>query len=213
MEEVHIPTTGAAGGATAAISSKPAGSYTVTVTDNSSCTTTAVGTISNANAPTINIAQTAPLCFGGTNGSATATVSGGTPAYTYSWSSGSSTSSAVNLTGGNTYVLSVTDASQCLAVQSVTINNPTAVSVTIDATNALCGQANGTATAVATGGNGSYSYAWSNSSTQVNIASLQAGSYTVSVFDGNQCSATATAQIANSTGPTSVLNPINGTSR
>ncbi|MFN8323578.1 MAG: PKD domain-containing protein [Chitinophagales bacterium] len=199
------------GGTSATISNQPAGSYTVTVTDNTNCTVSNVGTISNANAPTISISQTAPLCFGGTNGSATATVTGGTPAYTYNWSSGSSSANAANLTGGSTYVLSVTDASQCLAVQSVTINNPVALVVSIQSTHALCGQNNGTATAVATGGNGSYSYAWSNLSTQVNIASLQAGTYTVSVFDGNQCSATASAQIANSTGPTSVLNPINGT--
>lgn len=199
------------GGSSSSITNKAAGSYTVTVTDNSSCTVSFIGTISNANAPTVTINGTAPTCFNGTNGSATSTVTGGTGSYTYVWSNGSSTSSASNLTGGNTYVLSVTDGAQCLAVQSVTLGNPDQLTVSVSSSNALCGQPNGTATAIVTGGTGAYSYNWSNGSVQINITSLSAGTYTVTAHDANQCTATGTATVTNTAAPTSVITPINGT--
>ncbi len=199
------------GGTTQGISNKPAGSYTITITDNSNCSVTFVGTISNANGPVVTINSTAPSCFNGTNGSATSTISGGTQPYTYSWSSGSSNSSASNLAGGNTYVLTVTDAAQCLAVQSVTISNPAQLNVSVTSSNALCGQPNGTATAIVTGGTGAYSYTWNTGSVAQNIAALAAGTYHVTAHDANQCSATASATITNTVAPASVINPINGT--
>ncbi|MFN4083065.1 MAG: PKD domain-containing protein, partial [Bacteroidia bacterium] len=47
-------------------------------------------------------------CVGGNNGSATVSVSGGVAPYTYAWSNGQNTPTAVNLTAG-TYSVTVTD--------------------------------------------------------------------------------------------------------
>ncbi|MCX6200092.1 MAG: PKD domain-containing protein [Bacteroidetes bacterium] len=199
------------GGTSATISNQAAGSYTVTVTDNSGCSSTAVGTISNANAPTVSVTQTSPSCFNGTNGSATASASGGTPGYTYNWSSGVGTANASNLTGGSTYVVTVHDQAQCIAVQSVTITNPASLTVSVAATNALCGNQNGTATANVTGGTGSYTYHWSTNGTSSGITNLGAGNYLITVTDANQCSVTTSAQISNALAPNSILNPVNGT--
>ena len=199
------------GGSTQTISNLAAGSYTLTVTDNGGCSVTSVGTVSNANAPTVSVSQTAPSCFNGANGSATVSASGGSQPYNYSWSSGSSSANANNLTGGNNYVVTVRDNAQCVAVQSVTISNPAQLVVAVNATNALCGNQNGTAFVDATGGTGSYAYHWNNNFSSSSLTGLSAGNYLVTVTDANQCTSTGSAQVSNALAPTSILNPINGT--
>jgi hypothetical protein len=57
-------------------------------------------------------------CFGASNGSATASPAGGSPAYNYSWSNGSSTSTINNLNPG-TYSVTVTDSHACTKTSSV----------------------------------------------------------------------------------------------
>lgn len=95
--------------------SLPAGTYTISVTDAHNCTSDAeVVTISEPTAITVSFSatgETAPNAF---DGSATASPSGGTPPYTYSWDDPSSqtTATATGLTAG-TYTCTVTDANGC----------------------------------------------------------------------------------------------------
>ncbi len=100
------------------ISNVGAGVYTYTVTDINSCVTT--GSVSLPNPPDIlvsaNITQTS--CIAST-GAATINVNGGTPGYTYSWSSGQTTNIVTNL-GVGVYTITVTDANNCVA--SITLN-------------------------------------------------------------------------------------------
>ncbi|HLP20083.1 MAG TPA: T9SS type A sorting domain-containing protein, partial [Chitinophagales bacterium] len=198
------------GSITNTIANVAAGGYALTVTDNTGCSVLGTATISNSGAPTVTATATAPTCFGGSNGSATASASGGSQPYTYNWSGGGTGTTISGLTAG-TYTVSVNDNAQCVAVQSVTITNPAAINVTVNTTNAICGQQNGSAVAVATNGTGTYTYFWSNGSTIVSNNDLAAGSYSVTVTDGNSCTGTATAQVGASASPSSVLNPINGT--
>ena len=97
-------------------------------------------------------------CFGGSNGSATVNVTGGTAAYTYSWSpTGGTAATATGLSAG-TYTVTVTDANGCTTTQSFTLTQPTAVTL---AGAALSGGKVGVAysqTVAATGASGSYSY-------------------------------------------------------
>ena len=69
------------------------------------------------------ISTTKPLCPGSENGSATVNITGGTPPYTYLWSSGA-TSQSVTLSPG-TYTVTVTDAKEAeqLHEQLVSIAN------------------------------------------------------------------------------------------
>lgn len=63
-------------------------------------------------------------CIGAGDGSATATASGGTPPYTYSWvPSGGTGSAASGLTAG-TYTVNVHDAGSCSGSATVTITRP-----------------------------------------------------------------------------------------
>ncbi|WP_424108311.1 SprB repeat-containing protein, partial [Pseudomonas viridiflava] len=83
--------------------------------------------------------QTNVACFGGTNGSATVSATGGTGPYTYSWSpSGGTAATATGLAAG-TYTVTVTDANGCTATRAFTITAPPAIVATAGIqTNVLC---------------------------------------------------------------------------
>ncbi len=170
-----------------------AGTYTVTITDGNLCQITQSFTITEPNAFTATIAPTNVSCNGGTNGSATVTATGGTGAYTYSWSpTGGTAATASGLTAG-TYTVTVTDANSCTTTESVTITQPSPlVASNGGQTDVTCnGLNNGSATVTATGGSGSYTYSWSPSGgTAATATGLSPGTYTVTVTDGNSCTET-----------------------
>jgi len=194
------------GGSAATASSLAAGSYTVTVTDANSCTTTAIATVSNSGGPTVSItSQTNVLCFGASTGAATVNATGGTGPYTYSWMPGSLSGATQSGLAVGSYTVTASDATSCTGTVTVTITQPTsAVSVSISSTTPTnCGASNGAATASASGGTGTISYSWAPSGGSAASASgLAAGTYTVTATDANGCTATTTATIANSGGPT-----------
>ncbi len=180
-----------------------AGTYVVTVTDANGCTASATATITQ---PPVSLsasisAQTNVSCFGGGNGSAMVSVTGGTAPFTYSWNTSpvQTTSTATGLAGG-TYVVTVTDANGCTASASVTISEPAAsLSASVSAqTNVSCfAGVNGSATVSATGGTAPYAYSWNTLPVQTGAtaSNLAAGSYTVNVTDANGCTASATVVI------------------
>jgi len=88
-----------------------AATYTVTVTDNTSNTSTATVTITQPTAIAISPSLTAAT--GSADGTASATVSGGTSPYTYSWAPISATTSSVSSLSAGTYTCTVTDANGC----------------------------------------------------------------------------------------------------
>jgi len=191
------------------INNVPAGGYSLTVTDASGCSVSNTANISNAGAPTVSIQPTPPSCYGGNNGSALAAATGGSTPYSYNWSSGAQSATASGLVAG-TYTVTVTDASTCLAVQSVTIVNPAQVSASISTTAATCGSANGSVSATGSGGNGVFVYLWSTGSSAATVSNLAGGSYTVTVTDGKGCSVASNAQVASVPGPATSVSVTNG---
>ncbi len=172
-----------------------AGQYTVTVTDAHGCIHTSTTTITEPLVLNVSLTSENVSCFGGSNGSATATVTGGTTPYSYAWSGGQSTASISGLSAG-TYTVTVTDFNGCINVQSVTITQPAALTVTFTNTNVSCnGDNNGSSMAVPVGGTSPYSYAWSNGQTSQTATGLFAGQYTVTVTDAHGCVTTSTTTI------------------
>ncbi len=155
----------------------------------SCCTTTATST---------NV-----TCFGGTNGTATATPGPtGVSPFTYSWNSTpiQTTQTATGLPAGS-YTVTVTDFNGCTSTASVVITQPTAITVPTTFVNATCSLLNGSVTANPAGGVGPYSYSWNTVPVQTTqtATGLPAGSYTVTVTGFGGCTATGTA-IVTSTG-------------
>ena len=187
------------GGTAATATGLAQGTYTVTVTDANSCQTTQSFTISQPASFSVTTSKTDVLCNGGTTGSATVNVTGGTGAYTYSWApSGGTAATATGLIAG-TYTVTITDANTCTTTRTFTINQPSAlVAVPVAQTNIGCrGDATGSATVSATGGTPGYTYSWSPSGgTAATASGLTAGAYTVTITDANGCTATQTFTIA-----------------
>lgn len=182
-----------------------AGTYIVTITDSVGCTGNDTVTIDQPDSLVATITSAANvLCNGEDNGSATATATGGTTPYTYSWNTipTQTNATATNLSAG-TYTVIVTDGKNCEDTASVNITEPSVIDASIISSNkVLCnGGNNGSATAAANGGTAPYSYSWNTVPTQTNATAvnLTAGTYIVIVTDTNGCTDTASVIISEPT--------------
>ncbi|GIV32296.1 MAG: hypothetical protein KatS3mg030_598 [Saprospiraceae bacterium] len=99
----------------------PAGSYTLTLTDQNGCTAIDSVTLSEPPPLVLTVSST-PEIANQSPGTATVSVSGGTPPYSYSWSDSmmQTTSTATGLSAG-TYTVTVMDANGCPAVEVVVV--------------------------------------------------------------------------------------------
>ena len=184
------------------------GNYTVTVTDGNSCTATRTFTISQPTALSLLAAATHVTCNSAANGSVNLTVSNGVAPYTFLWSNSATTEDITGL-GTGTFTVTVTDANGCTETASAVITQPTALSTTPSVSNVSCfGGNNGSISTTTTGGTTPYSYAWSNGNSTANIASLTAGSYTLTITDANGCSTTTTSNITQPTGAVDVVGSV-----
>ncbi|MEL7376843.1 MAG: SprB repeat-containing protein, partial [Bacteroidota bacterium] len=162
------------------------GSYTVTLTDANGCTATATGTVNEPPLLTTETTSQHDVCPGEATGSAFTNPSGGTPPYTYLWSTGAVTQGIATLPGG-TYSVTVTDANGCTVVDDVVITELDGPEVMIEGGPVICGEGNTIElTAVATGGTGNYQFEWSTNEFTQTIT-VGPGTYSVTVEDGNGC--------------------------
>ena len=135
-----------------------AGTYNVTVTDNTNtCPSTTSIIISDPTILSLSLSNTDALCFSGCDGTASASVAGGTGPYSYSWSNSASTSSITGLCSGN-YSVTVYDSKGCDTIQSFSINQPSILLTTGTTIAAKCGNNDGSATVSPSGGISPYSY-------------------------------------------------------
>src|SRR5688572_1077376 len=184
------------GGSGATASNLAAGTYTVTVTDAAGCTADAQVQVQASGTFTLTT-QFVPLACDplGTT-TASVSITGGTPPFTYSWSPiGGTQQTGTGLVAG-TYIVLVTDSNNCVDSATVTIPAVIPLSLTTGATPVLCGIPNsGTASVIATGGSGVYTYMWSDGSTTSTASNLPGGVYTVTVTDSQGCTSTATSTV------------------
>ncbi|UTW67759.1 gliding motility-associated C-terminal domain-containing protein [bacterium SCSIO 12643] len=191
-----------------------AGTYVVTATDANSCSNTISITITEPNALSISLAQVGTiLCNGDSTVTINSTVTGGTPTFSYLWSTGSTNANLVN-TGAGTYTVTVTDDNGCTATASTVVTEPTVLDVTITQTGFISCGGLPTASLLATGSGGTnpYSFSWSNGAGTAAISSLPAGPYTVTITDGNGCTDTASFIITQPTPIVANQTIVNGVS-
>ncbi|MBL7896353.1 MAG: gliding motility-associated C-terminal domain-containing protein [Bacteroidia bacterium] len=206
---------------TASATNLGAGVYSVTVTDVNGCATVKTVTLTQPTAVASTMSITSNYngqnisCFGLSDGSALATVTGGTGVYSYTWTTVpvQNTAAASNLSAG-TYTVTIKDINNCTITNTVTLTQPTAVTSTAVVTSNYNGQniscngySDGTATVTANGGTSPYTYQWNSIPTQTTALAtgLSAGTYSVVVKDVNNCSITTTVNLTQPAAITSTL--------
>ncbi|MFN5887231.1 MAG: hypothetical protein ACK438_04615, partial [Flavobacteriales bacterium] len=182
------------------VSNLTAGNYSYTITDANGCSANTSVSITEPDAITLAAIPTNVTCNAGTDGAVDLTVTGGTPGFTFTWSDGSSNEDLTNVVAGN-YSVIVSDANGCSNNTNVTINEPSAISATTSSTPASCNP-DGTASVTVSGGVPGYTYLWSNGATTNSITGVAAGNYTVNITDANNCTVSASATIAQTSGLT-----------
>jgi gliding motility-associated-like protein len=149
-------------------------------------------------------------CFGGSDGTAAVSVTGGTGSYSYLWSSSpaDTLSTVSGLSANISYTVTVTDSLGCTDTDNITLSQPAAALASLISSqiNVDCfSNASGTVTVSTTGGTTPYQFTldsangpWQSDST---FAGLTAGSYTVYVRDTNGCSTNVPVTISQPTAP------------
>jgi hypothetical protein len=127
-------------------------------------------------------------CSASANGAIDLTVTGGTPGFTYMWSTGSTSEDISNLSSG-TYTVTVSDQTGCSKSESFVINTFDPIVINATVTNITCfKEKDGTIDCAISGGNNPYSYLWSNGATTEDLNGLSDGTYNVTVTDAYGCS-------------------------
>lgn len=171
------------------ISGLAAATYDVTVTDANGCAYLDTFTVTEPDSLLTTTAGIDANCNGASTGSASVTVTGGTGPYTYFWSNFRFTQNIYGLEADEYFVI-VTDANGCQIVDSVTIGEPTLLTVTGSAKGAGCGnEARGAVDITVTGGTSPYTYLWNTGAVSEDITGLGTGTYCVTVTDANGCEA------------------------
>lgn len=189
-----------------------AGVYQFTLTDNTACTAVATAVVTQpAAALSLSRVITNVLCSNGNNGAIDLSVTGGTPNYTYKWSSGNTTQDLINLTAG-TYTVTVTDANNCTATISTTVTQPPSILLSKSVSNIACfGGNTGAINLNVSGGTGTYNFNWSHltgSNDPEDITNLTAGTYTVTVTDANGCTRTNSTTVTHPLALSLVSSPV-----
>ncbi len=193
------------------LSGLAAGNYTISVTDCKGVVAEKTITVSNPTpiTATANITQVSGA--GNSDGAIDLSPNGGTPGYTYLWSTGSTNEDLNGLSIG-TYTVTITDVNGCTGTASFVVPNAcNPITISVNAISEICaGQSNGSATASGSGGVGPYTYTWSNSlPTGPTVSGLAAGTYFVTATDSNGCTGESSFSIE--TGASLLVNIINTT--
>lgn len=190
-------------GTSATINNLKAGVYSVTVTDDQvepDADETFI--LSNleitepANDLTVNLVKGDQTCFGLANGYIDADPAGGTLPYRYSWKKeGNSLPDITEVITGlslGSYEVTVLDTNNCESKKSITIEEPSTITVQHSLSPVSCTESknDGTIDITPAGGTGAYTFHWSNGLDTEDVSLLSAGTYRVSITDANFCTET-----------------------
>ncbi len=166
-----------------------AGTYNLVVTDNSGCSVNLAPTIITQTPEIIITATTTPLiCYEDNNASISIIISGGIAPYQILWSTMGNGTFQNNLSAGD-YLITVTDALNCVKTLNVNIPSPPIFTINPVVKNITCfGDHNGTINLNIVGGIAPVKLVWEDSASAGNVRNnLGAGIYTVTITDSKPC--------------------------
>ena len=179
--------------------------YSLTVTDNgfANCFLDTFFSVSNPNAPVISsVTVINETCPGTADGSISITAAGGTGIFSYTWSANASIGNVATATGlgSGVYNYTVTDAANCVATGSSTVQSGFCCSLQTNATvtQTSCGLSNGSIDiSVLSGGQPNYSYSINGGASQAGnvFTNLSGGAYIVITTDNNNCKDTISVTV------------------
>ncbi|PLX12118.1 MAG: hypothetical protein C0594_02825, partial [Marinilabiliales bacterium] len=202
------------GAETEDLSEISAGTYSVTITDDNGCSTTESNiSITSPAEITADLSGTNLSCNGGSEGAVDLTVNTGVEPFLFEWTTGATTEDIAGLSAAD-YTVTITDNNACSITKTISITEPTVISVSANVSDITCNQ-QGSIDLTVSGGTSDYSFDWSNGETTEDISELSEGDYTIIVTDANGC--TASDLITVETVPDMVIsattvNPTNETS-
>ncbi|MEL6697811.1 MAG: gliding motility-associated C-terminal domain-containing protein [Bacteroidota bacterium] len=183
------------GATTANLNNIPAGTYTLTLTDQNGCTENkTIDVIQPDTGVFIQSEVLAVGCFGASTGRIDVNTFGGTAPYTFAWSNSATTEDLDQIAAGN-YSLTITDAKGCIFTQNFQVTEPAnPISVIPSIQRVSCfGVADGNIGLQTSGGTTPYVYQWTDDQGQVLnqpsalVSNLTAGTYHVRITDVNGC--------------------------
>jgi hypothetical protein len=171
------------------------GTYTVYVSDSTSCLYQQEITIIAQNLYTVTTSSSGSTC-NLNNGTVTLTLStGGTAPYTYQLSNGQSVNTSFSAAtfdglGTGTYGYTVTDTTGCVQSGNVTVSYGTPLQYSLYPTS--CGTGSGgTITALISSGTPPFTFTWSNNISgnpqNITVTGLTGGTYSLTIVDDNGC--------------------------
>lgn len=173
----------------------PPGNYIFVVTDAQGCTDDTTFTILAQSNFSFNISTTPANCR---NGTATASVTGGTPPYSFLWSTipPQTDSIATGLHPG-TYTFTVADDSGCASSGSVLIPSNSNLNSGISFIADTCGHGVGSLTGYAVSGVPPYHYLWNTGDTITSLNNLTASYFSFTVTDDSGCVSMSSQSLPN----------------
>jgi hypothetical protein len=177
-------------------------SYAVTVSDATGCIGTASTSIGMNTNPSVNLPTSLDVCQ---FNAVTLDTKLSTLSNTFTWSTGSSTSSITLTPSSSTNIsVTVTNANNCKSVAAVSINVKSNPSISLPTSQITCANTSFTLTPAISGGTPGYAYLWSNGSTNTTLTTSLSvsGAISLRVTDQNGCAANLTTSITVRNSPT-----------
>jgi gliding motility-associated-like protein len=180
------------------ISNLTPASYWVHATNAIGCVDTQYFNVFEPTPLSVQFQNTAPMCYGNSDGSITAQGQGGTFPYTYYWPNQAFNGNPLqNIVAGN-YPVQVTDANGCTSGGQSNLTQPQALNTFVSSqTSASCfGSSDGSVTVGVQGGVASYTIDWLTLPNDAFFMdNLAAGSYVAEITDANGCLSTLVVDI------------------
>lgn len=173
------------GDTTADISNLMPGIYSVTITDSKGCTLQDSVSLTSVSVYSVQTVSTVAPCDGTPSGSASVKIiSPTTPPYAYSWSTGATTPTIVNVAPG-LYGVTVSDSLGCVRVDTAEVLRGLIIQETV--ISPCPSLSNGSIITMVTGGVEPYSYLWNTGDMTSLLTNIGEGIYTLTVSDHNDC--------------------------